>query len=99
MPPVKWTGTLTPDGASESGGHRWCSEAGRHHIDGHRRAGLTANRIAILNGKAEDGKITFELKMGDEAVAKFTLVHEGEEIKGDVKLERGGADADGQAWP
>ena len=83
----KWTGTLTPDGDKggpallvlKQDGTSLTGTAGPDETGQH----------AILNGKVEDGKITFELAVG-QGNAKFTLLQEGEEIKGDVKLEGGG---------
>ena len=83
----KWTGTLTPDGGGDGPALLLLKEdAGA--LTG--TAGPSdAEQHAILNGKIENGKITFELAVG-EARAKFALVQEGEAIKGDVKLERDG---------
>lgn len=43
----------------------------------------------IENGKAENGNLTFEVTTGD-AIMKFALKHEGDEIKGDVTREHDG---------
>jgi len=44
----------------------------------------------ISNGKAENGTLTFELVRGGGGVMKFSLKHEGDEIKGTVTREREG---------
>src|SRR5882757_622769 len=49
----------------------------------------TDKQHEIQNGKAEGGKLTFELP-GENATMKFVLKLEGEEIKGDVSRERDG---------
>ena len=83
----KWKGTLTPEGQNggpallvlKQDGTSLTGTAGPDETGQH----------AILNGKVEGGKITFELAVG-QGNAKFTLLQDGEEIKGDVKLEGGG---------
>jgi hypothetical protein len=83
----KWTGTLTPEGDHggpalvilKQDGSTLTGTAGPDETGQH----------AILNGKIEGGRITFELAVGN-GNAKFTLLQEGEEIKGDVKVEGGG---------
>ena len=83
----KWTGTLTPDGEGSGPAVLVLKQDGAN-LTG--TAGPDdSGRHTILNGKAENGKLTFDLEMGS-GLAKFTLLQEGEEIKGDVKLERDG---------
>ena len=43
----------------------------------------------IQNGKADNGKLTFELATG-ETVMKFILKQDGDEITGDLTRERDG---------
>lgn len=87
----KWTGTLTvptPEGIERSGpallvlkqeGTRLTGTAGPH----------AGEQMSIDNGKAEDGKLTFEVSTGG-GIMKFILRQEGDEIKGDVTRERDG---------
>ena len=54
-------------------------------------AGPNANeRHDIQNGKADNGKISFEVPVGDGGVLKFVLVQDGDQIKGQVTGERRG---------
>ena len=50
---------------------------------------MTINPGEIRNGKAEDGKLTFEVG-DDNATMKFVLRREGDKMKGDVSRERDG---------
>ena len=85
-----WTGTLT----------RAEGEAGPAHLvlkqDGDKltgTAGPDANeQRPILNGKVENGALTFELDNG----MKFVLKQDGDEITGEVSRERDGQTQSGK---
>jgi len=82
-----WTGTLAPENGGEGPALLVLKQDGPS-LTGSAGPG-EQQQHAILNGRAENGKITFEISVG-EANAKFVLTQEGEEMKGDVKLERDG---------
>jgi hypothetical protein len=79
-----WTGTLTmTDGQSHSA-HMVLKQEG-DKLSG--TAGPDANeQHPILNGKAENGALTFELDNG----MKFALKQDGDEITGEITRERDG---------
>ena len=87
-----WTGTLTD--ATSAGGDK----PGPAYLvlkqEGTKltgTAGPNANsQRPIQNGKAEDGNLTFEVVLSEGRTMKFTLKHEGDEIKGDIRGEGGG---------
>lgn len=82
-----WTGTFTPAGQEAGPAHLVLKQDGQK-LTG--TAGPTSDeQHEIQNGKAEDGKITFEVA-GENATMKFVLKQDGEEIKGDVSREREG---------
>ena len=82
-----WTGTLTPDG----------QEAGTAHLvlkqEGTKLTGTAGPRAdeqqEIRNGKADNGKLTFQIERGNGTM-KFVLKQEGDEIKGEVSREHDG---------
>ena len=83
-----WTGTFTP---AEDGQPRPA-----HLVltqDGDKLTGTAGpdgnEQRPIQNGKAENGKLTFEVATG-ETVMKFTLKQDGDEITGDLTRERNG---------
>lgn len=82
-----WIGTFTPDGEAAGPAHLVLKQEGAK-LTG--TAGPRANeQREIQNGKAEDGRLTFEV--GTEgATMKFVLKQDGDEIKGDVSRERDG---------
>ena len=82
-----WTGTLTPTGGEPVPAHLVLKqEAGK--LTG--TAGRDSNQQRpIQNGKAGNGNLTFEVAT-DNAVMKFSLKQEGDEISGDVTREREG---------
>lgn len=84
-----WTGTLTPSGGDGTGGPaRLVLKQDGLALTG--TAGPNAGeQHAIQKGKAEDGTITFEVPQGN-AVMRFALKQEGDEIRGDVTRERNG---------
>jgi hypothetical protein len=86
-----WTGTLVvskPDGGQDRTAHLVLKQEG-NKLTG--TAGPSADeQHPIENGKAEDGNLTFDVPT-EEAVMKFTLKLDGDEIKGDIKRERDGA--------
>ncbi len=86
----KWTGTLTvstPDGERPSSAYLVLKQDGTT-LTG--TAGRNAEeQNAIQNGKVENGKLTFELPIG-EATMKFALEQKGEVIEGDVSAEAQG---------
>jgi hypothetical protein len=87
-----WTGTLTDTTAAGDGtpgpAYLVLKQEGTK-LTG--TAGPNANsQRPIQNGKAEDGNLTFELVLSEGRTMKFTLKHEGDEIKGDIRGEGGG---------
>jgi hypothetical protein len=82
-----WTGTFTP-GGQEPGTARLVLKQ-----DGTKLTGTAGPSVdeqhEIQNGKAEDGKLTFEIAR-DDSTMKFVLKQEGDEIKGDASLEKEG---------
>ncbi len=87
----EWKGTLTirkPDGTDKPGPAHLVLKQEGSKLTG--TAGPNADeQHAIENGKAENGDITFELPT-ENAVMKFTLKQDGDEIKGGVTREREG---------
>jgi hypothetical protein len=87
----KWTGTLTvrtPEGSERAMPARLELKQEGAKLSG--TAGEDASdRHPIENGKAEGGRLTFEVSTG-ETTMKFALNHEGDEIKGDITRERDG---------
>ena len=82
-----WTGTLTKPGEEPGPAHLVLKQEGTK-LSG--TAGPnTGEQHEIQNGKAEDGKVTFEIP-GENGTMKFVLTQEGEGIKGDVSRERDG---------
>jgi hypothetical protein len=83
-----WIGTLTPSGDREPGPAYLVLKQ-----DGAKLTGTVGPRAdeqhPIENGKTENGNLTFDVATGDSTM-KFTLKHEGDEIKGDVKREHDG---------
>jgi hypothetical protein len=83
----KWTGQLIPSEGSAGPAHLVLKQ------DGIALTGTAGpnegEQHSIQNGKAEGGTITFEVTSG-EALMKFMLKQEGDEIKGDVTREREG---------
>jgi hypothetical protein len=88
-----WTGSLT----------RSDGEVGSAHLilkqDGEKVTGTAGpgadEQHEIANGKSENGQITFELPRENGSM-KFVLKQEGDEIKGEVTLERDGEVQKGQ---
>jgi hypothetical protein len=87
----RWTGTLTTrnsDGSDRVGPALLVLKQDGATITG--SAGPDDNeRHEIQNGKAENGNLTFEVATG-ETIMKFSLKHEGDEIKGEITRERDG---------
>jgi len=82
-----WTGTLTPGGQEAGPAHLVLKQDGEK-ITG--TAGPNADaQHEIRNGKAQDGKISFELG-GENGAMKFELSQEGDQIRGDVSREHEG---------
>lgn len=82
-----WTGTFTPSG-EEAGPALLVLKQDGTKLTGTAGPG-SEEQHEIRNGKAEDGKLTFEV--GDEGpTMKFTLKQEGDRIKGDISRERDG---------
>ncbi|MES1257481.1 MAG: hypothetical protein ABUS51_03590 [Acidobacteriota bacterium] len=82
-----WTGTFTPAGQEPGTAHLVLKQDGAT-LTG--TAGPRADEQSeIRNGKAEDGKITFELAH-DDVTMKFVLKQEGDAIRGDVSREKDG---------
>jgi hypothetical protein len=86
----RWTGTLTastPDGSQQPSALLVLKQ------DGVKLTGTAgpdaSEQIAIENGKAENGSLYFELSK-ENAIMKFTLKHEDDEITGDITREREG---------
>ncbi|MCX6627980.1 MAG: hypothetical protein NTW28_10175 [Candidatus Solibacter sp.] len=86
----KWTGTMTvptPNGDEQRPAFLVLKQEGPK-LTG--TAGPDANeQHALENGKAESGTLTFQLSAGD-SIMKFTLKHEGDEIKGEISRDRDG---------
>ena len=82
-----WTGTLTVNGEEPGPAHLVLKQ------EGTKLTGTAGPQVdqqhEIAAGKAEEGKITFELPH-DGGTMKFVLRQEGDEIKGDVTAEHGG---------
>ena len=84
----KWTGTLLVNGDQTRPAHLVLKQDGSK-LTG--TAGPNADeQRPIENGKAENGTLTFDVP-GENAVMKFVLKHEADEIKGEVTRERDGA--------
>ncbi len=82
-----WTGTFTP-GGQEPGPARLVLKQEGTKLTG--TGGPSAEeQHEIQNGKAEDGKLTFEIAH-DDSTMKFVLKQEGDEIKGDASREKEG---------
>jgi hypothetical protein len=85
-----WTGTLTPTGPGTGGESHPALLVLKQ--DGAKLTGTAGpnaeEQNPIENGKAENGKLTFEVQAGGGM--KFNLTHEGDEIKGDISRERDG---------
>ena len=82
-----WTGTFTPAGEEPGPAHLVLKQDGGK-VTG--TAGPSADQQQeIRNGKAEDGKISFEVG-GENGTMKFQLKQDGDQIKGDVSRERDG---------
>ena len=83
----KWTGTLTPSDGQPRPAHLVLKQ------DGVKLTGTAgpdeSEQNQIQNGKAENGKLTFEVAAG-EAVMKFALKQDGDEMTGDITRERDG---------
>ena len=84
-----WVGTLTPEGADGGGlPARLVLKQDGQTLTG--TAGPDAGeQRPIENGKAENGKLTFDLP-NDASVMRFTLTQDGDTISGDVVREREG---------
>ncbi len=82
-----WTGTFTPTGDQSGPAHLVLKQ------EGTKLTGTAGPRPdeqhEIVNGKVEDGVLTFEVN-GGNATLKFILKQEGDEIKGDVSRENEG---------
>jgi hypothetical protein len=83
----KWSGTLTP-ADRDAGPALLILKQDGNTVSG--TAGPDeSERHEITNGRIEDGSLKFEVPQG-EAVMKFDLRLDGDEIKGDVSRERNG---------
>ena len=82
-----WTGTFTPDGGEQGTAHLVLKQDGQK-LTGTAGPSETQQR-SIQNGKADNGKIVFEVA-GDGGIMKFSLKQDGDEITGDVTRERDG---------
>jgi hypothetical protein len=87
----KWTGTMTvstPDGVGKAMPALLVLKQDGDKLTG--TAGPDENeRHDIENGNANNGSITFQVPTGN-AIMKFNLKHEGEEITGEITREREG---------
>lgn len=82
-----WTGTFTPIGEEPGPAHLVLKQDGGK-VTG--TAGPSADQQhEIRNGKAENGKISFEVA-GEDTTMTFELKLEGDRISGDVSRERDG---------
>ncbi len=83
----RWTGTLTPP---DGGQHPALLVLKQDGVKLTGTAGPNADeQIPIVNGKAENGSLYFEISK-EGVIMKFTLKHEGDEITGDITREREG---------
>jgi hypothetical protein len=82
-----WTGSLTRESGDQGTAHLVLKQ------DGPKVTGTagpnSGEQHEIQNGKAEAGKITFEVPL-DNGVMKFVLNQEGDGIKGEITMERDG---------
>ena len=82
-----WTGTLTPGDGDAGPAHLVLKQEGAK-VTG--TAGPNADeQHEILNGKAQEGKISFEIA-GENGAMKFELIQDGDHLKGDVSREHDG---------
>jgi hypothetical protein len=82
-----WKGTFAIAGGDSGTAHMVLKQSGASLTGS---VGPSADeQHPILNGKAENGKLTFEISFG-EVNAKFALNQEGDAMKGEAKLERDG---------
>ena len=82
-----WTGNLTRDNGEAGPAHLILKQDGTK-VTGTAGPGVDEQR-AIQNGKAEDGKVIFEITT-ENATMKFVLKQEGDAITGDVSRESNG---------
>ncbi len=82
-----WTGTFTPDGEDAGPAHLVLKQDGAT-LTGTAGPGAEEQH-EISNGKAADGKITFEVAT-DDATMKFVLTQDGDNLSGDVSREHDG---------
>src|SRR3954469_19440668 len=88
-----WKGTMLvdpPDGPGQPGPTYLVLKQEGTALTGTIGATADAQR-PFQNGKAENGKLTFELPIGGTAAMKFTLEQSGEAISGTVLAEADGA--------
>jgi hypothetical protein len=82
-----WMGTFTPAGQEPGPAHLVLKQ------EGAKLTGTAGPRPdqqhEIRNGKAEDGKLTFDV-VEDKGTMKFVLTQEADDIKGDVSRESEG---------
>jgi hypothetical protein len=88
-----WTGTLTRAEGEQGPAYLVLKQDGQK-ITGTAGPG-SEEQHQIQNGKAEAGKITFEVP-SENGSLKFVLTQEGDAIKGDVSMERDGEVQRGQ---
>jgi hypothetical protein len=84
----KWTGTFTPDGQDAGGAFLVLKQTGTA-LTG--TAGPDENQQwPISGGKVDGNKLSGQVTSPDGAIYKFTLMLDGEHIKGPVEANAGG---------
>lgn len=84
-----WTGTLSPEGRDPSTAFLVLQQDG-DTITGTAGATEQGERMAIRNGTAKGGVVTFEVETPGGQVMKFDLKEQGDELTGTVTRERDG---------
>jgi opacity protein-like surface antigen len=83
----KWTGTFTPEGQDAGNAYMVLKQSGTT-LTG--TAGPDENQQwPISSGKVEGNKLSGQVTSPDGATYKFTLMLEGEHIKGNVEAKSG----------
>ena len=84
-----WTGTLSPEGRDSSTAFLVLQQDG-DTVTGTAGATEQGERMAIRNGTAKGGVVTFEVETPGGHVMKFDLREQGDELTGTVTRERDG---------
>lgn len=84
-----WTGTLSPEGRDPSSAYLVLKQDGET-VTGTAGATEQGERLAIRNGTAKGGVVTFEVETPGGHLMKFDLKEQGDELVGAVTRERDG---------